>query len=293
MSRLKILAPAGAILLLFAWILLKDALALAIQPAGATAPGPAPDYADPASWLSAPETPPPSLWEEGWDIDLFLLPALAKAWQAPGIIDPAAADYRAEQAETVAALMPALAATGPVYSPALRLPSPASVPGDWSPAASDLGAAIGHYFDTLNRGRALAILVPDGDQPLAGALKAALAGRSEIEQARIVAVIALGGADERVASPLAGCAYGPDCPLALPVSQAPDLLARLRPQPPGGVHPFRLDAPEAFGAELTALRADWLDRLEDGVPRPAEPLGGFETIEIAPVYTPDGERIDQ
>ncbi len=293
MSRLKLLAPAGVLVLFCAWLLLKDPVALALHDRTPAAAPAAPDPADPEHWLIAPDAPPPSLWDAGWDIDLFLLPPRPRAWTAPGPVAPGDSAYAAQQARTLDALVPLLADAGTLYTPVLRLPSPVSEPGDWSLAAADLDAAVDHYFDKLNTGRAVAVLVPAGDHPLVPPLMATLADRTEIERARIVSVVMLdAAAGGPLEAALSGCTYGGPCPLRLDVRLAPGLAGRLAPQPPGGIHRLRLANPIATGTELAALRADWLDYLETSVPRPAEPLGGFETIEVAPVYTPDGERLD-
>ncbi|MEM7766277.1 MAG: hypothetical protein AAF253_02175 [Pseudomonadota bacterium] len=292
MSRLKVLAPLGVIALFVAWLLAKDPVALALNGSDPGLRPAAPDYAAEENWLVYPDTPPPTLWEAGWEVDLFVLPPHPKAWHPPGTIDAADPDYRLEQLEALAAIRSSLDIGSPIYTPALRLPSPADPSPDWSLAATDLAAALSYYFDTLNTGRALAVLIPEGDHPLVPALTAALDQRSDLDRARIVTLLALSDTDHDLNAALSNCAYGTICPTRLDVTPRPSLLSQLGAQPPGGIHPLRADDPLALGATLLALKADWLAYLEAGIPKPAEPLGDFETIEVAPVYTPDGERVD-
>lgn len=284
MWTLKYIAPLGAVALLSGWLLGKDAIGMAVMGMQPEVAAPAPDYGDTAMWLHYPGEPPASVWEGGWDVDLFLLPPWPKAWQPGGVIDPAGTGYRTLQADALDAILPALEATGPVYCPALRLPSP-TTPDDWSKAEADLERALDHYFDHANGGRALAVYgLPGSGLPGSGldgggleaAVAKAVAARSDLEQARIV-VLGASLSDAGVES-------------AAPFGH------RLGAQPPGGVYPYRPRSPaglETVTATLAGLRADWLAHLEQNVPKPAEPLGDFETISVAPVHTADGERIDE
>ncbi|MEM0985281.1 MAG: hypothetical protein AAGJ32_03450 [Pseudomonadota bacterium] len=288
--------PVAFVALLIAvslYAIAKNPIAMALNASAATSAPVAPDYAQTTSWITRPDTPPPSVWEAGWDVDLFLLPPWPKAWAAPGTIDPRDGAYRRAQTEALADIREAWPAEQAVYSPALRVPSPASRTPDWIAAQADLEAATETYFEDLNTGRAVAFVVPAGAGELIPALKAALAARSDLERSRVISITALGTGDPALDAALEGCSFGDGCPDTLPVHTAPTWRARVAPQPPGGVHPFRTDDRGALSSAYTSLKARWLSHLNENVSKPAEPLGDFETIGLAPIHTADGARIDE
>ena len=290
MKRLQIVLPALLVAALMAWFLFKDTAWQTFHEGGTVRTQQAPDYGNSAAWILRPDIPPPSVWEAGWAVDVFLLPPWPKAWTGPGTIAPDNADYRIEQADFLAAVLPALGSVGPVYSPAARLPAPMEDMPNWTDAQADAMAALEYYFENDNNGRAVALAVPEGSAPLIEALMGRLDRVGHREHARIVALIVLG--DGAMAETFAECGFGPSCPTRLPVQPSPAILTRLGAQPAGGVHPLGAVDEAGLSEILSNAHAEWINHLDENVPKPAEPFGAFESIEAAPVFRPGGAPVE-
>lgn len=102
------------------------------------------DYAAPESWAVRPASPPPAVWESGWDIDVLLLSADAAI--EPGEIETE--EHRLQAAsKSLDALSAAFNDIGPVYAPLLRRES----------LGADAAAALARYIEEDNRGRAFVV----------------------------------------------------------------------------------------------------------------------------------------
>lgn len=121
------------------------------------------DYTLTESWIAQPESPPPPVWESGWEVDVILLAQTATAQRSPE-------DYAA-----------ALSAAGPIYAPRLRQ----------SDFADDAGAALQHYVNEYNQGRAFVIA---SNEPLPAPLVPIL-NSDPMLHARFGGVLLLDGQD--------------------------------------------------------------------------------------------------
>lgn len=245
---------------------------------GAPIEAEAPDFTQTSAWIHAPDTVPPAVWENGWAIDFFVLPPVPATLQRHGIVSTLDEPARSAIDRDTAALTALLEPYGTVYMPGLRMPSASAPDPDYSASIDDLSAAFTTYLEEDNRGRAIIPVILPGASDIAPGIKTASAGATE----RIPLTIVLGnetasGTDlasetlvieTQAGSPLSGLARLPNAP----ASMVPSDLAK---------------AQSDLSAAIQAAYA----RLED-VPRRAEPLGGFEVIEVTPIRRP-GETDDQ
>lgn len=247
----------------------------------------APDHTQGSGWLLRPENPPPAVWERGWAIDIFMLPARPGYGSRGKVIDPSLDAVRTQITERTEALAGPLSGIGPIYVPALRLPSPAIRDPDWSLAKSDLTNAFAAYLETDNRGRAILIAVPPGSEPLLGALSPPLAEASKNLKDRMAGLVQY-NTDVPANPPdeICGPAIMQQCLISLPVMKAEAPLAILAPNLPNAWPRHEIISPVTARSALTVRRETVLAWLEKNGAREAEPLGGLETIEVAPIRRP-------
>lgn len=256
---------------------------------GAPATVAAPDPATPGGWLVRPDTPPPAVWEDGWAIDFIILPAVPDTLDRHGLLDISDETVRTPMAARLAPVMSLLEAAGPsaVYMPALRLPSAATERRSLSPARSDLRAALAHYFEADNRGRAVAFIVPPGASGLLQAAGEAMRAEGEDVAGRTVGVLALPGAQRGAVERFCeGLSEAASCRTLEGLDLRNGLPAPLRPALPGRNPGIELADAEAAQADARRFIQSALAWLERDVAKRAEPLGGFEVIEVTPVRRP-------
>lgn len=274
-----------------AWVFLKDVAWTAYFNQGEAATAPPPTYQDPESWGHWPETAPEPVWEDGWAVDVFLVPPMPSAAHRHGIV--AANHLRARRSvmEHAEPLAGALSAIGPVYMPLVRTPSPADREPDWDAPRGDLAAALETYLETRNAGRGLVIAVPAGSMALLDALPGPLAQSETGVSNRLGGLVSFSQDEPRPAPDgvcgQAGQALG--CRLDIGVEASGGLGRLLFANLPGGSPDVELTDPEAARAALAQRRATLLDWLDANAARRAEPLTGFETIEVAPIRTPGAQ----
>ncbi len=279
------------------WFALKDSVLTAWMSRGAPLEAAsAPDHTSDAGWAIKPGDPPPAVWETGWVTDVFLLPPLASAPLRHGTIRPDTTPALRSQIRRAEALATPLFAIGPVYMPKLRLPSPANSAdsADWSLAREDLASALNAYLEQHNKGRAILFAVAPGSEPLLDAVSEVMAsGPDELRQRSggLVVFEALPqdtGALETICSP----AVGENCVLLIASSPISDFGWFFAPHLPSDKPIRALDNPVAAGVDIEARRNAVLAYLEENVARMAEPLPGFETIDVAPIRRPGTTRED-
>lgn len=220
------------------------------------------DYTSADSWALRPETPPPAVWETGWDIDVVLIDAEA-ALEVNGDV---ALDKRLEDAaERLSDLEPAFESIGHVYAPYLRAAN----------LDADTAAAITHYLQTDNRGRAFVIAT---DRPLPGAVVPAFAADPLLRD-RFGGVMFY-AEDETVAALAEGIAVSDICSRRFKAGETCVESVELRRS--GGKYD------RTGGERLTSGLIGWLN---DHASKLAEPLGELEEVEIIDIRRP-GETDD-
>ncbi|MEL6661512.1 MAG: hypothetical protein AAFR33_00820 [Pseudomonadota bacterium] len=269
-----------AVAILYASIVLGVPAYLA---SGAALEADAADFSTDEGWILRPDARPDAIWESGWAIDFIVLPQIPSTLHKHGLLatqsDSVSRTIRAQQSAAV----DLLGAEGPVYMPALRLPTQASGTPDWNTSRDDLVAALSAYFEIDNRGRAVALyaeppldtLLTDVPQLLeeAGAASAA---------DRVVLILKPGdsGASLTASDALPNAAV-----FELGLGQSSAGLSGLMSLPtPSTV--WTLDQNAQTTGSLGAAVAQALQRAESNARRTAEPFGAFEVVREAPINRP-------
>lgn len=290
----------AALVPVLAWFALKDIVYTAIIGGGTPSSPVTLDYDDRTSWSAFPEELPPGAWTSPWGVDAFIVaspPNIAHAkGRIPADLPLAASDY-AGRVATLSAIIPE---TVGVYAPAYHAPSPANSKSrnrDLVPeVAGDLGAAFDTYLEQSNRGRAILLIATDASLPFADMLVERLQ-ESDLRD-RFAGLVLFDAANlpvlERPTVPICSPALEEACLQIVPLSTAGLPFGFLKPQLPDYRGDQAVIDPDEAASTLSVrvgMVSAWLD---ENAPKPAEPLGDFEEIEIAPIYRPGAdEPIDQ
>jgi len=277
-----------------AWVLLKDSAWMAYFNQGEAATAPPPSYEGQDNWAHWPEPAPAPVWEAGWDVDVFLIPPMPAAAHRHGIMAASHPRARHSVVSRAEPLVGALSELGPVYMPLVRAPSPADRAPDWSESRADLAAALDTYLETRNAGRALVIAVPPGSGRLLEAVTRSVAQSQTGLDARLGGVVRFRQeAPKAIPAQLCGqAAEALGCRIDIASRADSGVRKLVLPTLPGGSPLLELAAPDAAQAALRARREELRAWLEANLAKRAEPLDGFETIEVAPVRKP-GQAEDE
>lgn len=260
------------------------------------------DYSVPGHWLHRPETPPPPVWEAGWEIDFFVIPPAPQRLSSHGIVDPMDEDLRADQLSASTALIDALSDHGAVYMPSLRWPSPiADPPADLDATSADVLTSFETYLDTDNQGRAVIFVVQDNADDVLVEVSEAIGTRLLDVQSRVGGIAFVGSpisdhyADFRWPR-LCSSALGINCAFVISADPSTSFWASLLPQKPSLIANMEFwdaDAPSYIVESHTrVILAD----LENNVAKTAEPLGELTFVDAPEIRRPgevDEEQPDQ
>ena len=150
---------------------------------------------------------------------------------------------------------------------------------------ADAKAAFAHYLNEDNRQRAILFAVAPGAEPLVPIITARTVTDPRMAD-RIVGIVYFGTGSDDVSIPPCSPVFEDDCLIRFNANASAGWLSWLKPNLPVKRLRYRLgDNPDA--AIMLSARSltvsEWLD---EHAPKPAEPLGDFETIEIAPIRRP-------
>lgn len=223
------------------------------------------NYAEAHSWAVRPETPPPAVWESGWDIDVVLVSAGSAIER--GEAETAAKRFQ-ESTKSLSDKSEAFAPIGPVYAPLLRRAN----------VSADVGAALTHYLAEDNRGRAFIVAT---DTVLPASFSTDLAADPLLRD-RFAGILTFGDTPE-AAGFAPGTTKSDVCSRRYEASETCTLTVELRRT--GGSYAISGDGPP--GAELVQGFTDWL---HGNASKLAEPLGDLEEIEIIEIQmAPEGQ----
>ena len=288
MNRKLWLIPIAALIL---WLALKDIVYRSVI-AGDTQPETAPaTYLDEDGWALLPVEPPPGAWTAPWGIDLFVIPpptAIAIGSATAGAANP---DVVSDMTRNSESIEKALAPAGPSFSPVYRHPSAAfaAAPDDWDIAREDIAMAFERYLYTKNNWRGVLIVASPETQQLLSPLLQRIEADPALLQ-RFSGVVLLGGGNIPEASEIkCSPAMDGNCVLRADVKRKRSMLRWILPQLHRSPVRFVITDEAILGQSLADRNTRlslWLDK---NAPKPAEPLGGIddmEVIEIAPIRRP-------
>ncbi|MEE9381410.1 MAG: DUF3089 domain-containing protein, partial [Hyphomonadaceae bacterium] len=271
------------------WFGLKDWVYRTLYSMGEAEQAEALSYSDASNWALRPEAPPPGAWERPWGVDVYLLLPPSTSPARHGVIGTETASFAKDMERTTIVFADLLANAGPVYTPLYRQASPALLSRAQSQGTSareaDAKAAFAHYLSEDNRQRAILFAVAPGAEPLVPIITARTVTDPRMAD-RIVGIVYFGTGSDDVSIPPCSPVFEDDCLIRFNASTSAGWLSWLKPNLPVKRLRYRLgDNPDAaimLSARSLAV-SEWLD---EHAPKPAEPLGDFETIEIAPIRRP-------
>lgn len=243
-------------------------------------PAPAPmatlDYTDYSNWAVFPTETPAPVWQDGWVADVFIIAPGARIKNTHRADDQDILRARKKTVDNIQGLLPNLAGIGTVYAPLLRADA----------SDTDIEAALAIYLNSFNKGRALVIatdrginanvLLPISSNPtvrerFAGFL--ILSADSNDTQAAIIP-----STGENAAG---GAQLCPPQSISDEEAKPPFCETVLNIERSSGTFSF-VDTPLTDASILDG----WMEYLRANVSPLAEPLGGFEEVEIIDVRRP-------
>ena len=294
---MKYLIGAGAVLIL-AWFGLKNTFYNIILSGGEAQMHTAVDYTSVVGWASQPAETPPGAWETPWGVDIFLVYPSPRLNSEHGLMDADTAFSHPSHTRLDEDIRTGLPADAAIYVPKYRARSNANQADSAAAAeaqiADDLRNAFEAYLANTNRGRGI-MLVAVGET---GAALDPLLTRLNTEELRhrfagLVHFTPDADEDDQTyadieCSPaLEGACYQP-VPLTVKRPLSDHLLPNLS-KTRGHFSVIDADGTAAAISAQNAQVSTWLDA---NAPKPAEPLFGFEAIEAAPIYRPNGEALE-
>ena len=242
-------------------------------------------------WALLPVEPTPGAWNDPWGVDLYILPPPSGAKAGRGLVDIFHEPTRRELAQSAQVIESAFSAAGPSYSAIYRHPSPSvnAKAEDWDVARLDAEMAFERYLHDKNKWRGVLLIA----SPDTGHLVAPILARIEKDPRLLERFSGLVVLYTGTSAPQANVTCSPamqgDCVVAIKVARQTGTFNWLVPQLYRQPLVFEIEDVEPLSRELTARNLKlsiWLDK---NAPKPAEPLGGLddiEVIEIAPIRSP-------
>ena len=285
--RWLLLALAGIV----AWFALKNTVYRSILTNTALPEFSAADYMGDEGWAILPIETPPGAWIDPWGIDLYILPSPSGVPAGAGLVGPLHPPTAAETTQHVQKVADALGEAGPSYSAMYRHRSPAqrTSEADWEIARGDATRAFEQYLRTHNNWRGIVLIAAPGSEELLSPLLTRISGDPRlVERFGGVLFLNTSGAVPKIdmsCSP----ALNDDCSMSGKVRHAPSSFGWLIPQLHRRSAPTLHDNPDILAAALVERTQDLSVWLDANAPKPAEPLGGLEdieVIEIAPIRRP-------
>lgn len=276
----------GGAVLLAGWFGLKDTVYRISLQSNAPAVIDPLDYASVDSWAAFPDAMPPGAWETPWGVDVFLIGPPAGLSSGPGLVNARIEAHEEKYDAAITELSRGIAKGLPLYAPHYHSPSAVHNTGEYAAeTALGLVSAFSTYLAEHNRDRAILLAVDERALPLADPILAQLTGDAIAE--RFAGRIIFGSNPSGAAPTACNPSLNSVCDQTVDMKAGGIPFGFLLPRLPGRISERSLIDPDGT-AEAVAVQAtqvsSWLD--ENG-PKPAEPLGDFEEIEIAPVYAPD------
>ena len=284
-----IISAVAALLFACWWSVTRVIIPMQLSSSEETATVPL-DYSVPGHWLYRPDSPPPPVWEAGWEIDFFVIPPAPQRLSAEGLIDPMDDQLRDDQRGASAALVEILGSAGQVYMPSLRWPSPISKPpADVRTASADVLTSFETYLERDNQGRAVVFVVPANAPSVLTTVSEAVSNRLAEIQRRLGGLVVIGRSATDVSAwstPLCSAALATNCTFVVPAEPASTLLAPLLTPKPTLIPNLVLNDPEATKEALNLHTRVILADLENNVAKTAEPLGELTFVDAPEIRRP-------
>jgi hypothetical protein len=285
----------AALIALAAWFGLKNPIYNMALTRGDIHTPPQPDYTLAAGWADQPAQTPPGAWETPWGVDIFLVYPAPRLNAPHGRIDADEALVHPSHAKLAAEIRAALPADAVVYVPKVR-PVSAATSSQTGPtnAADDVIAAFDAYLGNTNRERAI-MLVAIGSANASIAPLLVRLSEDELRD-RFAGFVHFSTDDDANTEGLypdlkCSPSLGGACFQSVLLDSKRPITDHLLPRLPNMRAEYSVLDPEGTAAAVAVQQETVSSWLDANAPKPAEPLFGFEAIEAAPIYRPNGEAI--
>jgi len=288
MKRLIWLIPIIAVL---SWFLLKDVVYRAVLANQSLPDAEAATYLDDDGWLLLPNETPPGAWTEPWGVDLFIVSPPSSVPSGLGTIDQTENLAVSDLNNNSKLIASTLASAGPSYSPFYRHPSAVkkSEPDNWTSSKEDLAMAFERYLYSKNNWRGVLLVAAPETANLIEPIIERISKDPRLLE-RFGGVVLMGPQPFDIAENLkCSPAMKGNCVVNAPVENRTALQRWFLPS----LHRAPVNIRFSDGPSLAQQLSDrnmklsaWLD---ENAPKPAEPLGGLEdmeVIDIAPIRKP-------
>lgn len=280
-----------AAVLLAAWFGLKDVVFRSVFPGKTPSEQIAATYNGDDGWAVIPVEPPPGAWLDPWGIDLYIIPPPSGAAAGKGLIGAFHAKAAEEMTKHAHKIEKALAPSGPSYSPIYRHPSASMRPkaNAWDVAHEDIAIAFERYLYTKNNMRGILLVSSPQTQDFVAPILARIESDPRLLE-RFSGVLWL---QTNTTPPNMEVNCSPvmigNCDIVGIVQNTSSWLGWMLPRQPRKSVRFEFSDPEQLATQLTERNTKLSIWLDENAPKPAEPLGGFDDIEIvdvAPIRRP-------
>ena len=274
-----------------AWFGLKDVVYRSIFPGKTASEQIAATYNGDDGWAVMPVEPPPGAWLEPWGIDLYIIPPPSGAAAGKGLIGAFHTKAADEMTKHAHQIEKALAPSGPSYSPIYRHPSASIRPqaNSWDVAHDDIAIAFERYLYTKNNMRGILLVSSPETQEFVAPILARIEADPRLLE-RFSGVVWL---QKNATPPNMEVNCSPvmmgNCDVVGTVQNTSSWLRWVLPQLPRKSVRFKISEPEKLAKKLTERNTKLSLWLDENAPKPAEPLGGIDDIEIvgvAPIRRP-------
>ena len=242
-------------------------------------------------WILIPVETPPGAWLDPWGVDVFIVPPPSGVSAGDGLVGDFHPGARQELAAHAHQIEKVFAPAGPSYSAIYRHPSASatSQTSNWDVSREDLVMAFERYLYTKNNMRGILLVSAPGTEDLIPPLLARIDSDPRLLE-RFSGVVWL---QDSQSAPQVDINCSPvmagECSVLGQVTKANGWLSWITPQMPRRSVKFQFAAAEDLAAELTQRNTKLSIWLDENAPKPAEPLGGLEDmeiVEVAPIRRP-------
>ena len=279
------------ILALGAWFGLKDFAYRSFFAGQTLTDQTAATYNNDDGWAVLPVETPPGAWTEPWGIDLFIVPPPTGVSAGNGLVGDFHPRALKEMTRHVHQIERVFAPAGPSYGVMYRHPSASlsTQTANWDVARDDLIMAFERYLYTKNNMRGILLVSAPGTEELVSPILTRIESDPRLLE-RFSGVVWLQDG-ETVPDIKVNCSpvMEGNCSVVGLVRKGSAWTRWILPTfPRTSVH-FEFEAGDELATELTKRNTQLSIWLDENAPKPAEPLGGLEdmeVVEIAPIRRP-------
>ena len=288
MTRTRLIV---AIVAIVAWFGLKNLVYRSLFAGETIAEQVAATYNGEDGWAVLPVETPPGAWMDPWGVDIFIVPPPSGSSAGDGLIGAFHEPTREEITAISHKIERTLAPAGPSYSAIYRHPSAAatSQTDQWDVAVEDLSNAFERYLYTKNNMRGILLVSSPKTRDLIPPILVRIESDPRLLE-RFSGVLWL---QDSTSVPDINVNCSPvmegNCHVIGAVRQNSSWFGWVLPNLPRKPLKFEFKEAEQLAKQLTERNTRLSIWLDENAPKPAEPLGGLEDVEVvgvAPIRRP-------